>query len=101
MHFFGANPLVFQPFQSPTLASGFNFELLLRRRPELRESLTELRERLVRDSDSLRTGEDDSEDIKVWQLQVRPRPPSPTLWCGGGCDQAARCLGPRRGGGLR
>eukprot|EP00667_Euglena_gracilis_P000196 EG_transcript_196 len=48
---------------------GFNFELLLRRRPDLRESLTELRERLVRDSDSLRTGEDDSEDIKVWQLQ--------------------------------
>eukprot|EP00670_Eutreptiella_braarudii_P013123 CAMPEP_0174331002 /NCGR_PEP_ID=MMETSP0810-20121108/17122_1 /TAXON_ID=73025 ORGANISM="Eutreptiella gymnastica-like, Strain CCMP1594" /NCGR_SAMPLE_ID=MMETSP0810 /ASSEMBLY_ACC=CAM_ASM_000659 /LENGTH=791 /DNA_ID=CAMNT_0015446495 /DNA_START=72 /DNA_END=2443 /DNA_ORIENTATION=- len=50
--------------------TGFDFEVLLKRRPELAEQLSEFKEHMMQEMDSLRTGEDDSEDIKVWQLQA-------------------------------
>ena len=82
------------------MSLGFDFEVLLKRRPELAEQLSEFKEHMMQEMDSLRTGEDDSEDIKVWQLQVRVCSDGSLRCseaCGAGCLLGAGAYGPNAG----
>jgi len=52
-----------------TVDTGFDFDVLLRRRPDLTEHLMELREIVLQEPETPRPGED-TDDIKVWQIQA-------------------------------